>query len=107
MKRNEYIWKGFHIPAEGALSWAPAQAPKRRGFLARLLRPEPPEPSMEEGAALDAISDLLRAAHAELVECRRRGEARPYEGTAEIHSDGEPPIAYVIDRIERMLGDGR
>ncbi len=57
--------------------------------------------------AIAEITDLLRAAHAELVECRRRGDARPYEGTAEIHSDGEPPIAYVIDRIERMLGDVR
>lgn len=54
-----------------------------------------------------AVRDLLQAAHDELVECRRIGQARPYEGTAEIHSDGDPPIAYVIDRIERMLGRGR
>jgi len=53
-----------------------------------------------------AVRDLLLAAHVELVECRRLGQARPYEGTEEIHSDGEPPIAYVIDRIERMLGRG-
>jgi len=54
-----------------------------------------------------AVRELLRAALAELVECRRRGQAKPYEGTAEIHADGEPPIAYLIDRIERMLGCGR
>lgn len=58
----------------------------------------------EQGAA--SVRLVLMDAHRELVECRRRGQARPYEGTAEAHSDGEPPIAYVIDRIERMLGRG-
>ena len=63
--------------------------------------------AQRDGQAAEAIRELIEAALAELVECRRRGEARPYEGTAEIHSDGEPPIAYVIDRLERMLGRGR
>jgi hypothetical protein len=113
MKRNEYIWKGFHIPAEGALEWVPAEAPRRRRwFLARMLRPDPPEVGAEEGAAIEAIADLLRAAHDELVECRRRDDRKrdllaEAAGTSPPQSNGEPPIAYVIDRIERMLGRGR
>ncbi|MDD5304501.1 MAG: hypothetical protein PHS14_15500 [Elusimicrobia bacterium] len=70
---------------------------------------EMPAPTAEQrnDQAAAVIRELLEAALAELRECRRRGQARPYEGTAEIHADGEPPIAYVIDRIERMLGRGR
>jgi len=66
-----------------------------------------PTANQRDDQAAAVIRELLEAVHAELVECRRRGQARPYEGTAEIHADGEPPIAYVIDRLERMLGRGR
>lgn len=75
-----FPWNGLRIPAVPLAEW-----------------------DARNQQAMHEIVDLLRAAHDELVECRRRGDAKPYEGTAEVHSDGEPPIAYVIHRIERMI----
>jgi len=105
VKREEerFLAEIERLEREAAL---PKSAPFRWHGLLIYEQPEQTAEAIDDQAAA-AVRDLLQAAHAELVECRLRGQARPHEGTAEIHADGDPPIAYVIDRIERMLGSGR
>lgn len=76
--------------------------PGARRFLAELESEKMKRLVREEG-----IFDVMQSALDELEECQRRGQVRSYEGTAEVHSDGDPPIVYAIYNLKRILGRGR